>query len=290
MAYSTSTPPSSDYADAPMIIVGQALDYAGSHDGRWAASRSMSASDDSLAGFEAALAWDGLWHRLTKPDSDAATWYLNFYADPTQAIDYVAILGHNFASAPSGFAWTLYTADDDAFTSNVVTMASENSGITTKRRVAAMASRYSGVERVSLKIEASGAWRPHLGEIVLGAREHLPLPAREPYDDRAMLSDVRRSRSLGGVVTDVVLERGRRVLTPTFYAASSTERDQLRDVFDGSLHGGRSALWIEHPSSDPGRVLVVSMAPELSVPMVEAPGHWEVALELEERGPLYEVE
>lgn len=292
MAYSTSTPPASSVdTDAPIMVVGNALDYSGgSHDGRWSATKDLAGTDATLAGFPVTRAYDGLWHCITKPDSDAATWYLVFYVDPEQPIDVVVILGHNFADAPSGFSWELGTADNNTFSSNAAVMASENSGITSKRRVKLMASRYSNVERVYLKVTAGSAWRPEIGDVILGARSQLEFKPREPYDDRGTASEIHRAESPGGVVTDVVMTKGRRKASLEFDVSGSTERDLVRAIFEDSDHGGRAVVLIDAPSTAPGVAYVMSLPPEFDVPIVESPYKYAAAFDLEERGPVYLVE
>lgn len=292
MAYSTSTPPASAYsADSPIVVVGNAADYdGGSHSGRWAATRSMGAASMNLAGYDVERAYDRLWHNFTQPNADAVTSYLNLYTDPTQAIDYVILLGHNLADAPSGVAWEIVTADDDAFTSNVVVMGSENSGITSKRRVLKLASRYSNVNRVSIKLSASTDWRPRVGEVILGARSQAKFPPREPYDDRGSQSRIVRAVSPAGVTTEVVLFKGQRIARLDFVVSGSTERDLFRSIYESSQHGERGVVLVDHPSADGGKAYVMNLPEGFQVPIVNSPHEYQASLELIERGPFYLVE
>lgn len=296
MAFSTSTPPASSLdSDAPILIYSQALDYASAtHAGRWASSRSMTAADLSASGFPAHLAYDGKWSRTTKPNASAVTWYLNFYCDPNVPVDYAVILEDNFAEAGVGIALDLVTSNADAF-SSPSTMHSVGSTVYSSkvRRVLKLTNRYSNLERVSLGITvASGTFLPRIGELWLGRRYQFETQPNEPWSHRSRRTNTDRIVTPYGVVTDVITGEGQLFDRPVWHLGSTTERDAVREVFEKSRHGGRGMIWIPRPVTAPSEAYVVSVAPELEIPVIAggSPNIHEVALNLEERAPYYASE
>lgn len=284
MAYSTSSPPASSIDDdAPLLLVDSIVQPTG---GIWSATEDLGGTDLVESGFPVSRADDDRWHVVTKPNTAATTHYLLLRC--SGVVDAIVLLGHNFSAAAGTVTVTVRTADDDAFSTNLVDIASEAidySATNDPRMVLLSASQYSGVERLSIELSASGSWTPEIGEVFAGRRVPIATQPDAPYDARPYATDVLRHRARGGAVGLVKRASGELAGPLKITLADTTERDDLRDFVVGTDYGACPFLWLPHPDTDPQRAYVCRPPPALTIPNVRPPAvhRWEI--ELREMAP-----
>ena len=208
MAYSAADVASADRtlaaADKPML---GALAVYSSSAAEWRAGGSFAAGADAPeSGFVGSRAYDGFTDLVTKPDDFGTTWYymLNVSAAPV-TFDGVAIINHNFHQIEL-VAATLQIADNNAFSTNLASIAEWTSAPAADRLTnltlstspgagTGTAQRYSDVPYIRLKIETSDLYVPEFGELVLFKRTQLQWKPNRPYNAHATAQQSQQERA-----------------------------------------------------------------------------------------------
>jgi hypothetical protein len=128
------------------------------------------------------------------------------------------------------------TAEDDAFTTPI-DMLTISSGTlaNTERVVQLLASRYTGLTRIRLKITAGAGFVPELGEFWFGPIRVLQHGPLEPYDDVGQDSVAAEFEPTSGVTVRRKRNSLRRDLSDVrFHIADSTDLAAIRGVYSDS--------------------------------------------------------
>jgi len=125
------------------------------------------------------------------------------------------------------------------------------------------AQRFSSVQRVRLRIEASGSFTPEVGEIVLGRRYQLQRNPNVPWNNKNEFSETTDFQALSGLTKRYAAYRGqaRRSFSSQFAAAA--EITVIDEWWRATEEGTKQFYYIETPNSDPQTFLMLMDDPEL---------------------------
>jgi len=229
----------------------------------------------------------------------AARVYLTAELDEVGAIEAVAVWLESVSDWPAGSTLVAQIADNTAFSSNLVTLATMTPRV--GWNVAMLGNRYTSARYVRLRMGAGagtpwGTATPSIRQVVMGARYQLGRRPREPFDD-----DPRQS-----IVSDFVADSGARIRQPISTGRSSLsvalrphesnaygfdDVARIRSAYSDGNNGAEPWLWISDPSSSPitGRWCLIADA-SLDMPIVQGPTLREVSLDLEEQPPYLSAE
>lgn len=257
----------SAHADAPTFVVENVCEKAvlpSSPAGRWSADGdatpgTFSAIDRTDANFPILRAFDRFRHLVTRPSTAVVDniWYLVLRAEkPTKGgatadADTILIDDHNFASISGGVTCRVETADDDLFTSNLVTIHDFGSITTAGRLLEVDGTQFQDLERVRIRCEAAGNFVPEIGEFFYGPRIVLARQPNIPWDEDHLFSDVGRFKSRNGMISTYVRYEGQRLASMTVQPDDSVEIQNLRDAFAFGGYGSKPFLFIDNPNTDP---------------------------------------
>lgn len=275
-----------------MLVFGRALPVVGqSFLGKWAATEDTGATDIAATGFPASRALDGYWTRPTKPAAGATDSFLLFLTAGA-TVDACVVLGHNFQDAGASVTVELATADDATFSTNRAAIASLTKTWSDDRRAVLLAggSRYTNVDRLSLKITTGAAFVPEVSEVFVGQRIQVATQPLPPYDDRALAADVRKHRGSSGIVTLVKRATGQLVTRVKLLLDGEDERTSLRSYFSGSDYGSQPFVFVPKPQSEPQRAYVLEPIDNFAVPNTRPPYTFEHTFEAREMGPYWETD
>ena len=292
MAYSSAAVNATDLAlaaaDKPFFVPkNRARDTSYSFGWRVSGSfASGSDATDALGSVDRAV--DGFDHARTFPNAgySAIYWICDFGAAGI-ALDWFALMGVN---GIAGATVTLQIADNDAFSSNLVTLATTTADA--KRIVFPVlthlgggALQYLTVRFLRVLFQAGGAIIPAFGEMWCGTRLQMDRAPNRPYEPLGFSGDADDSRTVSGVMARVVRARGRRALNLSWNPDSTTYQARLQQLFTDSNYGMRPFVYVQAPSASP-RDAVVAMfsAPEHAQPFV-GPFEREYMLRAVEQGP-----
>lgn len=300
MAWSTADVGATELAlmalDKPIISAANALYDADAVE--WSAAGSFAGADITLSGYPIARAYDGHTHLQTKPNAAATTQYLLFNLDSAATdIDFIAIMGHNFGTI-GGLTVTAEISDVSTFSGadpSTKEIASWSPGSSNDRLIelelnhsgsgSSNAQRYSTVPYFRLKMTKVSSFTPAIGEIILGRRRQLKHAPNMPWDDKNLSSEVRRTTSVSGVVTQYVFHKGRRELEANFNPHEVTYKDQFETWFKSdAAFGTRPFIWIDEPSTSPEAYHLMVLEPEFQFPGV-GPHERNYKIKAVEQGP-----
>ena len=125
------------------------------------------------------------------------------------------------------------------------------------------AQRYSGVQRVRLRIVHAGSEDPQFAECLLGYRYQLQRNPNLPWDNRREFSEVADSVALSGLTKRYVQFRGqaRRNFSGSFTESATIA--VIESWWDAIEDGTKPFVYLETPSSSPKALMVVMDNPEL---------------------------
>ena len=296
MAYSAADLSAADIASAAADkpILGALMVYAPTSK-EWSAAGAFSGADATAADSPARRAYDGFTDLITKPSSAAVTWYylLDIIAAGV-AIDFVAILGHNFGTI-TGLTVTLEIADNSEFTTNLLAIASMSPGTSNDRLIdlvlesgGGTARRYSAVQYARLKITGTSG-TPEIGELILGQRCQMQYKPNRPYNPNLTAADSEGFRSKSGIKTTYIQNRGARRLIAGLTVSGSTKIDDVETWWSNTRQGTQPFVWIEDPNTSPASFHLMSFeddSPQLDFNEI-GPNHRELNIQAIEQGPDY---
>lgn len=242
-------------ADKPML---GALAVYSTTAAEWRTGGSFAAGADATAsGYPARRAYDGLSSVETKPNAAGVTWYYMLNTSVTTAtFDGAMILGHNFGTI-GGLTITLQIADNNAFSTNLISIATWTPGASNARLVdlvlesgGGTAQRYSTVPFIRLKIDGTSG-TPQFTELVLFKRTQLPYRPNRPYDDTLTAQRSSQSRTDAGETTAFVSSRGARHVSAECVIDTAAKITEVKTWWTDTRHGTRSFVWVEYPNSAP---------------------------------------
>lgn len=295
MAYSSADLSANELAwmadDKPLLNARNWVRGASTH--LWDADGVSTFTDISASGFPATAAYDSHMHVVTKPNAAATTQYFVVdYGSEAMEIDCIFILGHNFSSVGGGLDVTVEIADDNAFSSNMIEIASWSPS--SDARLVALdldhgtgtSQRYSSVRYLRV-IMTGTSHTPEIGELILGRRRQLKHNPIVPWDDGHLRSKVATFESSSGVRTQYVHHRGRRVINARNSLTDSTLISELQTMLGGaeSQWGTLPIMWVDQPTTDPNSAYWMYLEnPELAMPL-QGPTERMLNLQLVEQGP-----
>jgi hypothetical protein len=263
MAYSSADLSSADLAsaaaDQPLAIGRNWLRHADSVAPQWKQGGSWAAgSDETDSDGPTSYAWDEFDDLQTYPDASQTTWYLlmDFGASEVGIIDSLVLL--NCTNLES-VRVRLQIADDNAFSSNLITISDNTLGasfsgrhvdLVIKESGDSNAKRYSSVRYARLLFTKGSGFIPRIGEVILGRRRQLKAHPTLPYAPRQLTGKRARFESAGGVVTDYVFHRGRRRLEGTITPHQTAYIDDWVALFEQDCDLGKYGfVWVDDPNS-----------------------------------------
>lgn len=288
-------------ADLPMLLVNnQMASYNTAAvwrtSGSWASG--SSATYTNVIPMATSRLWDGLGDPRSRGNGiggGTTTYLLCDLANVT--FDSVVILGHDFSAAAATTAVAVQIADDNAFTTNLQTIAQWSSspwlGGATRRLVdvtlggglhvgVVVGARYSNVRW--LRVQFTTTSEPSIGEIFLGQRYCLPHRPNSPLDELALDAEYDTAESEAGVASTVKRFGGRLNITPTFQPDSQTYEDIFRDAFADMTYGTESFVYIPNPSTNVRAAHLCRIEPKLGVVPV-GPYERNVKIQIIEQAP-----
>lgn len=231
-------------------------------------------SDDTDANAPTSLLHDAQHVFPTKPDAGATLWYIlvDFGAANLATIDHIYLGGHNFVTA-NVTSVNVQIADDSAFTTNLVTIATFVPVVDGRLvslaldHTATVAQLYSSVQFLRLEINmSSGAVIPELSELITGQRIQFPSTPLVGYDPTHAVSEVSDFISRSGVTSRYVFHKGKQALGGTMMLKTAAELLPAQDWWDETQFGTQSFVWVEGPASAPDDAAVYLMDPEFVFP------------------------
>lgn len=277
--------------DAPLIAGINALESP--QDVDWRQSGSFaSGSDEADSSFPTARLYDRHTKRLSKPDSAQTTWYVIAQLNASVPdFDGILILNHNFGTI-GGLTVSVEIADDNAFSSNLVEIASWSPS--DDKRLADVELghtgdsisdpvRYKDVPYLRVKIDGTSG-TPQIGEILLIRRRQLKHNPRVRWDEHHQRSDRTVFRSKSGASQVVTRYTGQFVLEADFNPATTESKGVITDWWADIGRGEKPFVWMENPSTAPSDFYLMVPPAENQFPLV-GPFERTWALRAEEQGP-----
>jgi hypothetical protein len=293
-----------------------ALEWSAS--GSWADSAPAGASNRTSSSYPTTRAWDGRLYADTRPTgaegtegsglSERRVFYLLADLDEstlaTHTIDLVMVRPLNVSSWPGVATVQVQIADDNAFTSNLLTIASFTGADLADRKLldlnlttgagANLYGRFTSVRYARLRISTTVTWgsvRPQIGEWVMGRRRQLAHNPRVPHDERPASSAVADFVAQSQAVSRYVYARGARnieagLMPVASGAYSIDEVSTLRSWFSEADFGSRPFLYYEPAVTGQTRAGYWMMLEEPSLAMpLNGPFHRSVTLTMREQPP-----
>lgn len=265
--------------DLPIVASGHVLTAAARvawrPGGSWA-----SGADVSERTAPARCAIDGDAHVPTRAASNGigTAMYLLIDAGTGIAFDAAVVRGHNGADLGGSVSFQLQIADDEAYTSNLETLATWTSTLT--RRLVSVTlgagnvgvlvgARYSNVRYVRLRVAYDGAApHPELTELYLLSRYALPRRPDTPHDDGAVESLTHALAVESGDEYAVSRYRDRHVLDATWEIDSTADLAAWRAWHVAADYGAEPIVYLPRPLTDVRRAYVMRQRdPALSIPV-----------------------
>jgi hypothetical protein len=259
-------------ADKPLILGTNVLRDMAAADLQWRTTGSFSSgSSGTDTSYPTRRLYDGYVSLATRPSSAQNTWYLLMQWSSAVAFDSICIIGHNFGA----MTVTLQVADDAAFTSNLVTLATWTlAGATLKRQTSfalthagGSALKYSAVSYARLKFDGTSL-RPEIAEILLGERRQLLHNPAEPWAPDDYHSEVSDVRTLGGQMTRYMWYRGQRRISAELSTYDTASATDLVTLYTTDLaYGTKPFLWVDQPTTAPQKAFLMMLDdPDQSIP------------------------
>lgn len=284
-------------ADKPLLAAKNAAASV-SATSQWRTSGSWaSGSDGTHADYPATNGYDFGGDHDTRPSSAQTTWYyLMQWASGAPDFDLAVILGHNFGTI-GGLTVTLEIADDNAFTTNLQTIATWTPGTSNDRLVSlslkhtgSNALRYSTVPYARMKLTKGSSFTPQFTEIWLGRRRQLRHAANRPHGLDNTRSGVSEFVSQSGGMVRTTFYKGQAERRFQWDVANATEISDVKSWWSESEYGTRPFIYIEKPNANPGDAhFMWSESDGLSLPEV-GPGHRLFDLPMVEQTPFLSAE
>jgi hypothetical protein len=198
--------------------------------------------------------------------------------------DSVFIIGHNFGSLGLTVGVTIEVSDDNAFTTNLTTVADFGSP-SDDSRMASLSLTGGRISsqfvRLGISNGGSGTIIPELGEIILGRRRQLEYKPQRPYDIYALSEESSITKSPNGVISKTVYSRRGRELTGDLWVTDDT---YLADLVTFYRQCRGPFVWVENPNSAPSSWHFMMRDGPLSIPETN-PGLRSYRLVADEQGP-----
>ena len=335
MAYATGTVSAAEQdaltAGRPLLLatnhvrnlLSASLQHQWSASGSWADSLPAGASNRTLATHPTNRAWDGVLYAPTKPTgaegvegsglNTSYVWYLlaelQESSDASHTIDAVMVRPLNASSWPAGATIQIQIADNNAFSTNLLTLSSFTGASLGNRKLldlnlstgagANLWGRFTSVRFARLRISASATWgsvRPEIGEWVMGRRRQLAHNPRIPHDERPSVSVVADFTAQSQARSRYVFASGARnvelgLMPQTIGSYAINEVSELRTWFAETGYGARPFLYLEPGVSGQTKDSYWMMIdePELVMPL-NGPFHRSVTLSMLEQPPFATAE
>lgn len=255
MAWSSAAIPSDELGwyddDKPCALGGTVISSASTLE--WQAA----GANDSDADYPETRGYDGYTDLLTQPATAGTT--RDYVAEFTTGvtIDTFALLGHELVS-DGATALRVYIADDAAFTVNAQ-LIYELLAFTTKRVVGlelmhtgSTPLRYSSVQYIMVRIVCASSKTPAIGEVLLGQRRQFKSNPTVPWDPSHLRTDKTTIRSLSGVQTTYVRNKGQRILRAQFRPYEDDRVSDFQTLWETDCdYGTLPFFWIDEPTSNP---------------------------------------
>lgn len=289
-------------ADKPILVGVQGLESPTT--ARWDTNGSLAdGSDQAESGYPSRWAYDRRSGKRTKPASSIlSTWYFACDRGSTlQDFDCVFIVDTTFYNY--GTTVTIQIADDNAFSSNLKTIATWSTIVShTKRRHAELAlnhtgsgssnaQRYSNVRYLRMVMAGTfGTEVPAFGELWLGRRRQMKHKGNTPFYGTAdyMQGSQRNFNTGAGENLSAVRYYGQRVIDLNFNPSEDTYHTNVRSWFRDCGWGTRSFIYVEDPHTYPERFNVAKLDdPKLAYALVTGNAEHEFSLRATEQGPSF---
>lgn len=231
-------------------------------------------SDAAATGFPTYRAWDGHGHLITKPNSDQNTWYYSIGGLGGVDIDTVLVIIDTRGSLRT---IKVQTADNDAFTSNVVDLVTfdappetyaigvwENDDAQDHDQYTRLTHaflghtgseprRYSNVDRIRVYLDYPflGSGAPQLCEVWLGRRRAFRFLGVPMADKGEMSTTVGRVGGFSGFYAGTTHHRGKASRSLTIDLEDADDLSTFESFWDETNHGTRNFLYVENPNSGP---------------------------------------
>lgn len=280
MAYSAADLSANEIAwaaDDKHMLSSNAL-YASGITGGWdkaATTGTVASATDDATGFEAYRLFDGLPGDVSKPDGSGTTIsiVLDCSAAPIE-FDWWGVLNHNLKTLACT-ALVLQIADDNAFTTNLITLSTTNinTAYTTDRRFADLvletgggtARRYSAVPYVRIQITCSSGV-PQIGQIILGRRRQMQFAPDRPWDPTNQSSAADDFESRSGTIYRVARRKGRREISALFHHNTAAEQNDILDWWADIEAAEQPFFYTDEPDTNPDDFWMMVKDPELRYP------------------------
>jgi hypothetical protein len=231
----------------------------------------------------ARFAYDGRPGLITSvPGSSDSILYFAIDLGSLVEFDCAFAIGHNFSGLNVGAS--IQVADDNAFTTNLTTVADFGSpSDNTRLADLSLTGERITAQYVWLKVNnfGAGAFVPQLGELILGRRRQLEYKPQRPYDIYALSEESSIKKNPNGVISKTTYSRRGRELTGDLWVTDDTYLDDLV-AFYRQCRG--PFVWVENPSSAPSSWHFMMRDGPLMIPDTN-PGLRNYRLVADEQGP-----
>jgi hypothetical protein len=201
---------------------------------------------------------DDATHLQTTTVGTSTTCWLLVDFGSTYTVDFVALFNSNFLTA--GAALTLELSDTSSFTSTVTALSSvpvAANGRWISTTLGGGTARYTGARYMRARFVSGGAFTPSLGEMWVGQRTQLYHQPDDPWTFRGQQGAVDVFETYGGGRTIYSRYGGRRTFAPTFVEVDTTAISDMRAWYKDCGNGTLPFLWVDKPTSDPQRVVLM---------------------------------
>ena len=288
MPYSTAAIPQAELdllaRDAPLVLANHCLDRCVSC--VWSNGSGLvgDADQSSSDAADVRYLFDRSAHRRSYPNAIDTEWWVVARLQESLVFDTIAIIDHNLAEG-ADHTVQIQIADSNDFATNPLTLFSA-AAITAGRHVFYSLGgnlRITNAERIRFRFQWSAAFLPQIGEIWIGRRRQLRLPA-DPHDHRALTGSLRVSGPAGA----------RDVLAGAGFTGAREIRSEHRELTGAALRGiradSRSGVDLvavcQRPTSAPHEAVIAAPNGEMEIGRISNPDFYGASLSLIESAPM----
>ncbi len=215
-----------------------------------------SGSDGTDSDYPTYRLHDGFAHNLrSRPSTSEDPWYLIINLGTELNFDSIAIIGHNLTNEP---AVSVQIADNNAFTTNAVTVASWTPTLSSTARLVKYDLDHLGggssflysARYVRVSINPASAMVPEISEVILGQRRQLYFNPNDTYDPDSERTTGKSFTAKSGVKTFYIRSRRQKMLDTNHTLVNDI--GSVRSLWQDDTEGGEHPfLWVPKPSSSP---------------------------------------
>lgn len=234
----------------------------------WRTSGSWSSGADGTdADYPTVRAGDGHAHNLrTRPSTTNDPWYLIINFQALVAFDCIALINHNLGI--SGMSVSVQIADDPAYSTNLITLATFSPGVGSALRLVDLALDHSGAsaflytaQYARILVDPGSAMKPELGEVIFSQRRQLEYNPNDGYDPDLQRTRGNGFRAASGVQTFYRRSVGQKLLEADYTVDGASYVAAIKSLWeDDCEHGSQPFLWVPRPATAPTQAHLMRFA------------------------------